>query len=1039
MAWFLVFAPQPLPSRSAGYICDVQYSRYLERRSKRIARAAACVATLKLTVGREEAEKDEFQIKVLKALAESLQVPETRLAIQGLSEGRGFVKLNVLLTRPSEDQKGKSCSELWQKLKSELKKVQEGALSCIDSIVVDGDADETTKVYSIWLTPSGKTADVCKKAMAELSSKLDAPSFEPHVTLGEVSGEEQEVLAMVERFARETSTFAVDLETLEVDQSYFSGVYFPARTSDALFAAFDAITSQLPSGWPQWLGGRSCRWRGARTRSDFRAILPMAYVKDLAGAPEVGVAPSEASFTAMQVSVWETDPEDFTCKSWKEVKTFKFEGKKPPSFWRLLWRFSKVAAPEFLQIGLGTALSLVANVVVDWAIQHDSDLFTGKHVGKDTSELVRVLGHGLMIWGAVNQLFTNSRMLMERSGKRIGCRLQEQLFQKLIQQDVKWIQQKGADELYKTLMKRTDNVQRVFTNQIPQLITMASNLVMNIGFLWFSKPRLCAFGIGMFAFQNIGNSVFDNILRLARDHDHKLEEVKENALEVLQNFRTVRAFGREEKEKQSFHSCMAQALRLRFSDVVDKFTDLGCWFVSEFTFQVAYMYGGILVNLNYIKATEVKDAVSKSFRAVWPLYQLRRQLTHQSTFMEDAAAVLEALERPPEIPFGDERMFSPSTEKINGRIEAKGVCFSYSDDLDAAALKEVTFEIPCGSMVGLVGPSGCGKSTLFNLLLRFYDPQKGAIEVDGVDLAKWNPQALYRAVSWVSQDQCVFTGSVIENIRYGMPHATEEEVLQVMREADLYDDVMKKPSGVATAASELSGGQKQRLSIARALLRNPKILLLDEATSALDTVSERKVQKALEKLMKGRTVIAIAHRLSTIMNADLILVMEAGKVIEQGTHTELLKKSGSKYANLVQQQLAVEDKKDDTSADPKVVEECAAQLQLLREKVPEDLVEEVDRAAQALKNAAATLREERKRLAMKERSLLGTTSKWKTAGDSVRRAVRTLALMRSSSEALPRPQAPQLQRRLSANDQDDVDRALLELEQGDSPKAEAAT
>eukprot|EP00913_Durusdinium_trenchii_P024418 g22921.t1 len=256
---------------------------------------------------------------------------------------------------------------------------------------------------------------------------------------------------------------------------------------------------------------------------------------------------------------------------------------------------------------------------------------------------------------------------------------------------------------------------------------------------------------------------------------------------------------------------MAQALRLRFSDVVDKFTDLGCWFVSEFTFQVAYMYGGILVNLNYIKATEVKDAVSKSFRAVWPLYQLRRQLTHQSTFMEDAAAVLEALERPPEIPFGDERMFSPSTEKINGRIEAKGVCFSYSDDLDAAALKEhdraictctwttigrkaepvhrnvsrggppaavhafgargaeeVTFEIPCGSMVGLVGPSGCGKSTLFNLLLRFYDPQKGAIEVDGVDLAKWNPQALYRAVSWVSQDRTGHRGVRRVRVRVGL-------------------------------------------------------------------------------------------------------------------------------------------------------------------------------------------------------------------------------------------------------------------------------
>lgn len=664
--------------------------------------------------------------------------------------------------------------------------------------------------------------------------------------------------------------------------------------------------------------------------------MAVAFGKDLPS-PEISISCGEASFTALQLSIWETDMEDFTCKSWKEVKTFKLEGKKPPSFWRLLWRFSKVAAPEFLQIGLGTALNLAGTVVVELAAQHDSDLFSGKHVGKSNKDLLRILGHGLMIWGTVNQLFRNGQMLMENSGKRIGCRLQEQLFQKLIQQDVKWIQQKGADELYKTLMKRTENVQRVFTGQIPQLITMTSNLVMNIGLLWFSKPRLCAFGFGMFAFQNIGNSVFDNILRVARDHDQKVEEVKENALEVLQNFRTVRAFGREEKEKQAFRMSMMQALRVRFSDIVDKFTDMGCWFVSEFTFQVAYMYGGMLVNMDYIAATEVKDAVSKSFRAVWPLYQLRRQLTNQSTFLEDAAAVLEALERPPEIPFADESMFNPSVDKIIGSIEAKGVCFTYSDDLDSAALKEVTFNIPCGSMVGLVGPSGCGKSTLFNLLLRFYDPQKGAIEVDGVDLAKWNPQ----------------------------------------------------------------------------------------------------VQKALEKLMKGRTVIAIAHRLSTIMNADLILVMEAGKVIEQGKHNELLKKSGGKYANLVQQQLAIEDKKEDTSTDPKVVEECAAQLQQLREKVPKELAEEVEQACVALKNAAATLREEKKKLAMKERSLLGTTSKWKTAGASVRHAVRAIALMRSSSEAAAqghRPAAPQLQRRLSAG-AEDVDRALQELDEGDSPKA----
>lgn len=292
-------------------------------------------------------------------------------------------------------------------------------------------------------------------------------------------------------------------------------------------------------------------------------------------------------------------------------------------------------------------------------------------------------------------------------------------------------------------------------------------------------------------------------------------------------------------------------------------------------------------------------------------------------------------------------------------------------------LKDLTFTIPAGSMVGLVGPSGCGKSTLFNLFLRFYDPQSGSLEIDRISLANWNPQALYRAVAWVSQDQCVFKGSVLDNIRYGVPDASEEEVLRAMREADLYDDVMKKPQGVATPASELSGGQKQRLSIARAVLTDPKILLLDEATSALDTVSERKVQKALESLMKGRTVIAIAHRLSTIMNANLIMVMESGKIIEQGTHAA------------------------ETATDPKAVEDCALTLEQLRSRVPADLMGEVDAAVKALKDAATTLKQEKKRLALRERSMLGSR-KWKAA-NTLRNAMRAIKLIRPPPSSGPSP------------------------------------
>ena len=386
-------------------------------------------------------------------------------------------------------------------------------------------------------------------------------------------------------------------------------------------------------------------------------------------------------------------------------------------------------------------------------------LCSGKHVGKTNAELFGIVGQGLLLWGLVNQLFDWSRWLMESAGDKIGCRLRGQLFERLIQQDVKWISQKGADELYKTLMQRTDNVQRVFTREIPEILTMVSNLITNIGFLWLRKPRLCAFGFGIFAFQNMGFGIFDAMQQVAQDHDSVTEDIKENALEVLQNFRIVRAFGREGREKQAFLKSIRQKLMVKISNYVGFVTELGSWLTGEFAFQVAYMYGGTLVNLKYIGADEVRETVSNVFKSTWPLYRLKRRLQTKMTFTEDAEAVLEALERPPDIPFEDTSKHNPAPSEIKGHIRASSMSFSYTEDAEGAVLKELDFTIPEGSMVGLVGPSGCGKSTLFNLFLRFYDPQLGSLEIDGVSLAEWNPQALYRAIAWVSQDQCVFKGS----------------------------------------------------------------------------------------------------------------------------------------------------------------------------------------------------------------------------------------------------------------------------------------
>eukprot|EP00931_Biecheleriopsis_adriatica_P046134 TRINITY_DN2647_c0_g1_i1.p1 TRINITY_DN2647_c0_g1~~TRINITY_DN2647_c0_g1_i1.p1 ORF type:complete len:1098 (+),score=203.66 TRINITY_DN2647_c0_g1_i1:53-3295(+) len=1003
-----LIAAFPLYS-AAGYIFGVHYSRYLDRRRKRLARASSCSARLTVSIGLEEAQKDEWQLELIQALARALEVSVTRIAFQGAGEARGEVFVRMVLTRPDDaDKTGLPCNELWKRLN--LKQEAAGPLASVTSVEVSGEKDSddisATKTYSLWLVPEKKAKEACSEAIKDLSKKLEAPSFEAHVALlGELSGSAEDVKGFVEGFARETSPIPLAFKRLAFGSVYFRSVFLEAEQTEGLMSAHNKVRSLIPKSYlPEFLGGKKCHWLDSQTKLEgFAPHLSLAYTENIANSTAEIQKTHEslveaAAFTATKIEIWETNLEDRTTKSWKQIASFKLEGKQPVSFWKLFRRFARVAAPEIVQIAAGTGLNMAGSLIGGKASRHEFELLSGKHVGKSNEELVKVLMEGLVLWCASDQLNQWARAVISDAGRKIGARLKEQLFECLMKQDVKWITKKGANDLYKTLTQRTMNIRRMFTREVPDVVKLCTDFTMNIGVLWLTQPKLCAFGFGMFAFRWMTCPFFDGIHQIVADHDPKEKEVKENAQEVLQNFRTVRAFNREGREKQAFSKFLSQGARLLPSHFVEKLTDLGIGLIQNLTRKVAFLYGGKLAHMGGVKAEEVKDVVGKVFGSIFKLSQLRQ--LNKSTFAEDADAVLEALERPPEIPFEDETNYNPRAVDIRGEIEATALRFSYSDDTDSASLKDLNFKIPAGSMVGLVGPSGCGKSTLFNLLLRFYDPQGGAIKIDGVDLALWNPQALYRAVAWVSQEHSVFGGSVLDNIRYGAPDASEEEVLAVMKEAALYDDVMKKEKGVHTMASELSGGQKQRLSIARALLLDPKILLLDEATSALDTVSERKVQKAFEKLMKGRTVIAIAHRLSTIMNSDLILVLEAGQLIEQGSHAELLKKSGGKYADLVQQQLAVGDdnSKAETPTDPKAVQDCALALEELRARVPEEEREVVAKAVEALKNATQTLRDEKTRLAIKERSLLGARP-WRTAR-SLRTAMRAVRNMRPSAPTL---------------------------------------
>ena len=314
-------------------------------------------------------------------------------------------------------------------------------------------------------------------------------------------------------------------------------------------------------------------------------------------------------------------------------------------------------------------------------------------------------------------------------------------------------------------------------------------------------------------------------------------------------------------------------------------------------FTATIVYGGYLASSGALSAGAYSVLVFMTQRLMWPLTRLGQTFDLYQRAMASSDRVLNLLHTDIAMPDGEAPLPLP---EVRGGLQLQEVSFAYDDGVPV--LRELSLDFPAHQTTAIVGATGAGKSSLIKLLLRFYDPLQGAIRLDGHDLRSLKLQDLRRAIGFVSQDVFLFHGSVLENIRYGRPEASMDEVIEAAKVAEAHDFILGLSQGYDTIVGErgqkLSGGQRQRLSIARAVLKDPPILILDEATSAVDNETEAAIQRSLETISRNRTTILIAHRLSTIRNADRIYVLEHGQLIEAGKHDDLLSQDGGVYAGL---------------------------------------------------------------------------------------------------------------------------------------------
>lgn len=563
-----------------------------------------------------------------------------------------------------------------------------------------------------------------------------------------------------------------------------------------------------------------------------------------------------------------------------------------------LWAMTKglrlmMMFPLFAAI-VSVALRFIVPFIQKTAINNYIQPAEGVERGPMSSFVVVVLAIVLLdvLHRAMNVL--QGRMAAV-SGNRFSLMLRTLLFEKIEDLSLSSIQNKSTGDLMGRVNHDVDVVRDFITGQVPSLFSQSVSFVLGLSLMLFLNPMMSLFVFVPLPLTVWLISRFWSTIQM-RNRKAWIYGRHTNLLlqDVLNGIRVVKNFGNEEREIAKFEKYTERKARqdesnAKLYDTV--FPLLG--FLVKIGSYLILLYGNYKLFYGTMDIGTLNQFNAYAAIIYEPLLFITFIPRNISNFLTSFGKVLEILEEKPEITDID----LPIDIKIEGDISIKNVTFGYESY--SPVLKNISFDIKQGEMIGLVGHSGCGKTTLINLIMRMYDVSEGEISIDGVNIKDISRNALSSQIGAVLQETHLFSGTIRDNIRYSKPYATNREIIEAAKFANAHDFIVNLPEGYNTIVGEkgysLSGGERQRIAIARALIHDPKILILDEATAALDTETEKMIQDALNKLMRNRTTIAIAHRLSTLRNADRLLVLDHGKIAEHGTHSELLAQKGIYY------------------------------------------------------------------------------------------------------------------------------------------------